>query len=261
MSSLNEQNYTNLNKQYYHGYRVMDPSLKSCEEFYLTNSFLYAASYAGRKGHVDVYKLKKSANIFKLQSEFDFNLLQNNLKDSSINLEELKERDWYSYFKGNIRKRRDLLDIVESLGYDGYFNREVDKELMKHSVAANISVDRRLYNSPSLGIFNKNCLLKIDEVLDVVNDSRVQDYKDLELDYIKYRLLDAYKNNISLSDVYNEVTEQVLNFNSIQIMSLFSKFNYKDFENEYSDLCKRFGDIELLTEKKLIYYQRPIVRW
>lgn len=261
MNGLKEQKQNNLNRSYYHGYRVMDPNLKTCEEFYLTTSFIYAASYAGRKGHVDVYNFKNSVNIFNLNCKSDLDNLKKVLGDISINVNELKKRDWFSYFKGDIKKRRKLLDLVESLGYDGYFNREVDKELMQHSVAANSITDRRLYNSPSIGIFNKDCLIKTGTVDDIPNNYRIQKYRDLELDYIEYYLLKTYKESKSLSEAYDVLSEQILNFNSKQIMSIISKFNYKEFEKDYNDLCKEFGDISLFTEKKLIYYQRPIIRW
>lgn len=258
LASISEQRHSNLRREYYHGFHALDPALKSCEEFYLTASFIYAASYAGRKGKVEVYHLKRAANIFNLRCESDFNALQEKV---SFDLSKLRDGDWLSFFKGSLRERRELLDIIESLGYDGYFNKEVDRELVKHSVAAGCEADLKLLSSPSVGIFNKDCLEKVETVSDIRSDFRVKRYIDLELDYIEYKLLLAYKNSSSLSDVYDELTQQVLNFDSTQIMSMIVKLNPKDFSQDFGRLHKRFGSIELLSEKQLIYYQRPISRW
>lgn len=259
--SLKEQQYANLNRNYFHGYHVLDPKLKTCEEFYLTNSFIYAASYAGRKGHVEVYHLKKSSNIFNLNSETDFNLLKENLKNPSIDLEILKKRDWFSYFKGDLKKRRELLDVIESLGYDGYFNKEVDKELSQHSILAGLRVDGRLLNSPSIGIFNKDCLTKIKTIDNISENEYIDKYKELELQYIEYKLLLTYKQQEDLKSLYEELVDEILNFNSMQIMLMITKFNPKEYIQDFEELDKKFGSIKLLKEKALIYYQRPIIKW
>lgn len=255
---LDEQNYHKLNKEYYHGYRALDPALKTCEEFYITSSFIYAASYAGRKGHVDVYFLDHALNIFNLHNENDFRKLQEKV---SFDLSGLKERDWYSYFKGDVRKRRDLLDVVQQFGYDGYFNYEIDKELMKHSVAASLELNAFLYKSPSIGVFDRNCLKKVSTIDNVTEDYRVKKYADKELDYIEYRLLKAYYDNDDKNYVYEELVADVLNYTPKQIMQLVWHFDPKDYEVDYEKLQKQFGGTGLIEEKKLIYYQRPIVRW
>lgn len=224
----------------------------------LTASSIYAASYAGRKGKVEVYHLKRAANIFNLQCKTDFDTLQEKV---SFDLEELKSRDWLSFFKGSLRERRKLLDTIESLGYDGYFNREVDNELAKHSAAAGCEVDLKLLGSPSVGIFNRDCLERVETVSDIRNDFRVKRHINLELDYIEYKLLLAYKNGNSLSDVYDELVQQVLNFDNMQIMSIMMRFNPRDYSKDFETLHKRFGGVELLSEKQLIYYQRPISSW
>lgn len=255
---LNEHIYNKLTKEYYHGYRALNPTLKTCEEFYITSSFIYAASYAGRKGYVDVYFLDRALDIFSLHNDNDFNKLQ---KKVSFDLKDLKERDWYSYFKGDIRKRRDLLDIVQQLGYDGYFNYEIDKELMQHSVAASLEMNASLYKSPSIGVFDRESLKKASTINDVTDDYRVKKYADKELDYIEYRLLKAYYDNDDRDYVYEELVSNVLNFTPKQIMQLMWHFDYKKYEADYEKLQRQFGDAKLLKEKKLMYCQRPILRW
>lgn len=84
LASLLEQRHSNLRREYYHGFHALDPALKSCEEFYLTASFIYAASYAGRNGKVEVYHLKRAASIFNLRCESDFNALQEKVSFDTI---------------------------------------------------------------------------------------------------------------------------------------------------------------------------------
>lgn len=253
---LKEQMYKNLNKEYYHGYRVLNPALKTCEEFYLTQSFIYAASYAGPKGSVDVFKLNRNANIFNLNCDTDFKRLQ---AVTDLNLNELKDRDWFSYFKGDLKERRKLLDLIENLGYDGYFNREVDEELVHHSIAAEMEVDVRLKNSPSIGLFNENCITKIQTIENIRKDYRVKNVKDLELDYIEYKILKAYNEKEDLLDVCYELCQQVLNFDCNQIMLMISKCSYHLFKDDYEDLKKMFENKSPFQDKGF-YNQRPI-RW
>lgn len=120
----------------------------------------------------------------------------------------------------------------------------------------------KLLGSPSVGIFNRDCLERAETVSDIRNDFRVKRHINLELDYIEYKLLLAYKNGSSLSDVYyDELVQQVLNFDNMQIMSIMMRFNPRDYSKDFETLHKRFGGVELLSEKQLIYYQRPISSW
>lgn len=153
---LKEQMYKNLNKEYYHGYRVLNPALKTCEEFYLTQSFIYAASYAGPKGSVDVFKLNRNANIFNLNCETDFKRLQ---AVADLNLNELKDRDWFSYFKGDLKERRKLLDLIENLGYDEYL--EVINYTNSIKVSLNLTLSKKF---PELKIISEQLIKELDNL-------------------------------------------------------------------------------------------------
>ena len=61
---LAEQKYTNLNRIYYHGFNPDKAKKLSCNEFYLTTSFPYAAENAGPNGTVAEFFLAKESNIF-----------------------------------------------------------------------------------------------------------------------------------------------------------------------------------------------------
>lgn len=66
---INEQKYTNKNRLYYRELR--NNSQKGFQEIYLTNSPIYALSYAGINGQIDIYKFKESANIFNMRCKED----------------------------------------------------------------------------------------------------------------------------------------------------------------------------------------------
>lgn len=258
---MNEQKYTNLNRIYYHGYREDNPQLKSCDqyEFYITTSFLYAASYAGKEGYVEAFKLKQEANILNLKSKKDYELL-NKYK---MNPSSLIGRDWFSYFNGDFYKRNEYLKKLKNLGYDGYFNYEIDDELVWHSIIANKCINTLYKQSPSIGIFNKNILQKIETINNPTKDERIKQYKSLELEYIEYQILKLYKNDkftdFELYCLYDKLRSQILNFEPKQILYMIFKFNPEKYINDYNELKKKFGSVKLIEDKQRFYYERPMI--
>lgn len=260
---MTEQKYTNKNRIYYHGFRPLNPPLKSSDEFYLTTSFLYAASYAGKKGKVWSYRLKRNANIFNLKSKKDIEKIKNNdiLRFPDIDFDELANRDWFSYFKGNFKQRRLLLNVIELMKYDGYFNNEIDDELVHHSVAANLNINLALKNSPSIGIFNDDCLEKIEVVDDIANDPRIKEYKQAEFEYFIYTILKSYESGTKNADFFDKLYElslSLFNFTNQQLIKMFMSINPNQYADEYVMLKQKFENVRLIEGKRYMYNQRPV---
>lgn len=257
---ITEQGYTNLNRSYYHGFRPDNPQLKSCSshEFYVTNSFLYAASYSGKIGYVEKYRLKREANILNLQCESDYDTLMN----AGIDASGLLGRDWFSYFKGNFEERGEVLKVIRGLGYDGYFNYEIDDELIMHSVAASQYASTVNKKAPSIGVFSKDILRKVETFKDLPSSPEIKKYAGIELEYIEFKLLDLYANNdyddAHLSVLLDQVRSEVFNFNIMQLYNLFIRFNPRDYIDDYDRLNKKFGKTKLIEDKKRLYYERPV---
>lgn len=162
---INEQKYTNKSRLYYRGLVDDDKSAKFYKETYLTTRLSYALAYSfGLNGIVEVYKLKDTANIFNMRSKTDEGKLRkfcylNNMGSFLKYFDKLKTNDWLTVSKYS-ESRRKLIDAIKQLGYDGYFNFEIDRERyesLKNKMFCNFSVLQ--INSPSVAVFdiNKSC--------------------------------------------------------------------------------------------------------
>lgn len=168
---LSEQNYTNLNRIYYHGVRFNSLALYRARfnSLYITPSFNYAAVYSYKNdlthGRVFSYKLKQSLNIFNARSKKDIENLKKHFKSNYITLGDRKyklsedfvldylaSRDWILVFDKNISLRDRFVEILKDVGYDGFFNFEWQEDLKKH--LHNEKIAPSIYNQPAVGIFN-----------------------------------------------------------------------------------------------------------
>lgn len=182
---LVEQKYKNLNRRYFRGHRE-DWSEKNAvfNEMYYTTSLEYAFFYAikHKNGTITEYRLNKNADIFNLKSKKDyFTLLKyikendNDLQIAERGLDALKKEDWLFFFR-DYDKRNELLSIIKSLGYDGYFNYEFDKEYFEDELKYEYDLtDIPLSpNNPSIGTFNNNVFKKVRTwTLDEVRNSEI----------------------------------------------------------------------------------------
>lgn len=188
-----EQKYTNLNRKYFHG-QTKQNALPHQNEYYLTNSFAYAFVFAvGYFGEVIEYTFEKEADIFNANSKKDAAVLRNFCKKYYPSflpyIELLKTNDWSKI--RNPEDKRNLIEIVKDLGYDGYFNWEIDKKMLDDYHERNMyKFDLRI-KSPSIGIFNKKILIK-KKVWDKSNYNQSKDFlkfKETELEIIKEKAL------------------------------------------------------------------------
>lgn len=130
---ISEQKHTNLNRIYYHG--KIKNRKENLEEFYLTTKFAYAFLYSSgyMYGEIEEYKLKKVANIFNARCVTDEGNLRKFCQKKAPNIlkyiDLLKENDWMKIRDPSLRQ--DLIFIIKFLGYDGYFNFEIDEKALE----------------------------------------------------------------------------------------------------------------------------------
>lgn len=187
---LNEQLYKNLYRSYFKGYQSdYDEDKRLFKDFYyFTTSPLYALFYA-KKNDIWIlseYKLKNQINIFNARSKKDYFtlhgfLIKNNMSDKLSFLEKLKDHDWSYTLHGN-DNRKDFLDIIKQLGYDGFFNYEFDektkKDLSQYLKAPNTD------NNPAIGVLNKNIFIKVKDytsISEALSLTQISDYKKQEI--------------------------------------------------------------------------------
>lgn len=259
--SLFEQKYTNLNRKYFHGQSKQKIPPKQ-EEYYLTNSFAYAFNYAvGYFGEVIEYNLKQIADIFNANSKKDAAVLRNFCKKYYPSflpyIELLKTNDWTKI--KNPEDKINLISIIQDLGYDGYFNWEVDKKMLDDYH------DRGIYkwdlreNSPSIGIFNKKILIKRN-VWDKDNYEQCKDFlkfKETELKIVKEKALKDKANyvdskktidslrRIILSIPYEQI-KQVVEETTLKEAALYKLKRLKESEYVYNsipDIYKIWPDV------------------
>lgn len=182
---LSEQKHKRLSRLYYHGQvKGYDSSKRLFNELYLSTKFLYALSYAfdssNALGEVEVFKLRETANIFNMRCKTDEAALRKQLNSYSPmltrHIEALKSNDW-SFFLNSDNNRVKLVDIIRDLGYDGYFNFEIDSiavEMLRRS--EEFRYDDFDIKSPAIGLFNKDVLMKVYKY----DESNIESYPEYE---------------------------------------------------------------------------------
>ena len=126
---LDEQVYKN-HRAYYFGRRndYDRNKAKFHDWYFLTNNVLYATFYSGLDGYISECYIEKSLNIFNAKCSTDYNKLEtyitkNGIRLPLLDLRRLKNNDWTFALDGD-ENRDNILNIVLSLGYDGFYNNE-----------------------------------------------------------------------------------------------------------------------------------------
>lgn len=188
---LLEQKYTNLNRLYYRGLQRLSAKEKRFNETYFSTKAEYALVYTDKlAGSLGVYRLKETANIFNMKCKIDEGKLrtycQKNLPSLLGSLEQLKNNDWL-YLVGS-SNRECLVNAIRTLGYDGYFNYEIDKELYNNAKNnPGLCFTNLQVKSSSVAVFNpEKTLIKIKEYSgkELFNLPQVQEFKKDEKNYI-----------------------------------------------------------------------------
>lgn len=255
---VSEQLSKKFKRTYFHGYRAWhDKNLRICKEFYLTTSFVYACIYAGENGTVDSFKLSEDLDIFNANSEKDFSLLKNYLekyrKDLLQYLPRLKKEDWTLGDIFDTKIRNDLIEILKALKFDGFFNYEVDKNLLKFYMEKGYGeqVNPVMIENPSIGIFDENNLLKIDSKKgtgEFEEEKSYQEFKEKEKDFIKYRILKLYdEGKYTFMDVAHEIislNKRLFCFDEEEIEALVCEWDIDELAKDREKFFKAFNYLE-----------------
>ena len=130
---LTEQQYTNLNRRYFHGSQngKLNPKEGRQNFLYLSNSFVYSSMYACQIdplcGKVFEFRLKKGLNIFNAKCKRDLLKLKLHAKKNNIDWEKLEKEDW-----SLLESKGSIIELIRNLGFDGFFDWEWTDNLRKY---------------------------------------------------------------------------------------------------------------------------------
>ncbi|MDR2410168.1 MAG: hypothetical protein LBE13_18950 [Bacteroidales bacterium] len=136
--ALNEQQYTNTSRVYWHGSLMKGLHSIKASVIYgktiplarVSNSFNYAARYAFKEGYVYHVRQIGNLNIWNPRADKDWSDLVNKYPEFNVGItrKSVTNYDWFGGFiragKLRIIERNDLLEAIQALGYSGVFNKE-----------------------------------------------------------------------------------------------------------------------------------------
>lgn len=278
--ALQEQTYRGHKRIYYQGRAPgFDESKRTFKDvFYLTTSIVYAASYAGDNGDVSSYVLKKDLNIFNAKSKQDYNKIKDALSDDLLSyLDRLADEDWV--FEDNLFEqttKNKFIEIIKSLGYDGFFNYEVDKKFLRRMKESPYwdFMNKVMIDNPSIGVFDESNLIKVDDNIDFKSKSSYKEFSDLEKNFIAYNLLkllndgkfdDEHKDmlykslcnslmTLSKDGIYELVFSYDKDFILNNSKDFMKKFEYlKEANNPYKSVIRTYGARSWLLHTEIIH--------
>lgn len=186
---LDEQKHKNLYRRYYQGrikdYDFSKASFKGWP--YLTTQPIYAYFYAKDGGKVSEFVLKTGINVFNANCDTDFYKLKRYAIENDVTwlnydiIERLKTEDWSYVFDGD-DKRLEVLDILKSLGYDGFFNYEYSDK-MQERLSSALRTEVLLPNEPAIGVLDKTAFTLVryyDSLEDLLMLDKAKEYKEQE---------------------------------------------------------------------------------
>lgn len=176
---LTEQQYTNLNRRYFHGSQNGKLNSKEGRQnfLYLSNSFVYSAMYACQidslQGKVFEFRLKEGLNIFNAKCKSDLLKIKLSARKNNIDWERLEKEDW-----SLLKSKGSIIELIRGLGFDGFFDWEWTDNLRKYRKEVEGELKGQfLDTSPAVGIFDV-------EKLKQVSTYQYSDYFEFE-DFVK----------------------------------------------------------------------------
>lgn len=208
---LDEQKHKNLYRRYYQGrIKDYDSSKVAFKGWsYLTTQPIYAYFYAKDGGRVSEYVLKTGIDVFNANCDTDFYKLKRYAIENDVTwlnydiIERLKTEDWSYVLKGD-DKRSEVLDILKSLGYDGFFNYEYSDKMQK-KLSSDLGTEVLLPNEPAIGVLDKTAFALVcyyDNLEDLLTLDKAKEYKEQEKAGVFKKVSDylEIKKQIGLSD-------------------------------------------------------------
>ena len=277
---LYEQLHKNLYRSYFCGHQKdYDKSKAYFKIDFYTTSPVYALFYTKSSGIVSEYKLKHSVNIFNARCKTDFDKLHKYVNDNHIpisynDLERLKDDDWSFILNGD-KKRQELLNIIFSLGYDGFFNYEYTKS-MKSEIECLYDDIPDTDNNPAIGLLGSNVFIKVKdynsndelEQLDEIADYKENEKEKVERNYkyLRYNFGEetAYSGSmaaankwltLSVDEVMSIVNDTALNYKEPTVEELKEKLKFFESTHRpgFDEIAKSIRErIKCIEEVKKI---------
>lgn len=176
---LTEQQYTNLNRRYFHGSQNgrLNPKESRQNFLYISNSFVYSSMYACQidplRGKVFEFRLKEGLNIFNAKCKRDLLKLKLHAQKNNIDWEKLEKEDW-----SLLKSKGSIIELIRDLGFEGFFDWEWTDNLRNYRKEVEGELKGQfLDTSPAVGIFDV-------EKLKQVSTYQYPDYFEFE-DFVK----------------------------------------------------------------------------
>lgn len=232
---ISEQKYTNLNRKYYRGLLNYDKKNKVYNETYLSTRFAYAFAYSGLNGVVEIYELKQKSNIFNILSKVDEDNFRsycrknNNSKFLSY-IDKLKNNDWKSVLGES--DKNELINILKTLGYDGFFDYEIEKKIynkLRGRACCPLSVLQ--INSPAVAVFDKEKSLKLVRVLDKKNFETFKEFNLMKKEEVEYVMseITIFNEHISNEQIFLTLRNRIYTLTDKELKETIKAAN--TFEN------------------------------
>ena len=237
---IREQKLKNFDRIYYHGKVAgFKKEERKFSEFYLTTNIYYAVMYAKRGGTVEKYQLKEIADIFNANSHTDERIFRDYcIEHNNIAykyLTHLKNCDWCGIDDDKYRDK--LIDIVKELGYDGFFNYELDENLRRVFHNAGVfQFDGKEPRYPAIGLFNEDMVTKkaeykIEDIIQIENEKSC---------VVSDVILALSKNiNLSAEDFLKREYQKTFVVSKKDILDIFNSYPRKSIIRRNRYLQKR----------------------
>lgn len=222
-----EQVYSKKSKIYWHGsrYPEFNRDLSRYGYFFLTPDFEYAARYcvdrvAWEYKYMYACSFSKPLNIFNPRDSLDEHIFRKrfNVKDELY--EQLKEEHWLDLF-GEVERSK-ILETLKTLGYDGFFNFEYDKQ------------------GASIGIFDPANV----KILRVYEGKEIEEFVNTHKDLVKRKNRQREKVERGLFKIFPSLLTRE------ELSSILN--NSKDFESTYDDLLTLRRARKIENAKRLL---------
>ena len=234
---LTEQMYKNLYRPYYHGqlYKDRDKTKALFKCYFLSTDPYYAYQYAGREGFIKVHYLKKGLNICNLKSKTDKRKVETFCRKLGITnilplLNDLSKEDWLDCFSST-ELRDSFVDILQSIGYDGFFNNEASDE-----INGVLPKSKGRLGFPSIGIFDESVLITEKTLKgfdDFLSLKRMQEALENEKEYFKrilYNIYNDYRelNPLKVNEVLKGLEKATCLIQQKDVLEVLNNFDPKE---------------------------------
>lgn len=233
----------------------------------MTGNIFYAITFLKNKdhdfreeGYLIKYWLKERVNIFNARYQKDYQKLEDYCRIHHRNflsiLTKLKDYDWLDIL--NFENREYLINILKTLGYDGFFNIENNQGNILRKIPF-VKDKNDLYGFSGLGIFNEECLntyevyhgwkelTSLNEVQSLIKEAKRECVEKAIFVYEKIPQIQKLLEEKSPNKIKKDLAEKIIieSFLPYFLMKEEEIYNFVytfDFKKEIKKIEKRFKE-------------------